>query len=140
VEQQGSIGHRCRLAWYARQTRSRGPAALALLGGLCALAGCTTVTIEAGDGSVTVERGFGLVSVQPVPGRTPMVIRSTSLGWQSGPAGQVLGFASARLTLLPPGCHLVLLDGAGSAWPQALWQRLAGSGLCQDDEPPPGER
>ena len=140
MEQQGSMEHRCRLAGRSSQTRSHGPAALALLGLLGALSGCTTVTIQAGDGSVTVERGFGVVSVQPVPGRTPMVIRSTSLGWQSGPAGQVLGFASARLTLLPPGCHLVLLDGAGSAWPQALWQRLAGSGLCQDDEPPPGER
>jgi hypothetical protein len=137
VEQPGPVGPQRGRARHGRWAGSPLLPALALAG---ALAGCTTVTVQAGDGRVTVERSFGFVQLLPAPGRTPMVIRSTSLGWQAGPAGQTLGFASARVTLLPAGCHLVLIDGAGALWPDALWQRLADGALCRDDEPPTGER
>jgi len=113
--------------------------AVALLG-LTGLLGCTTVTVHAGDGTVTVDRSFGFLTLRPQPGQTPMVLRSTALGWQSGPMGHSVGYHRASLTLLPPGCHLVLIDADLPRLASGPLQHLTGPGLCLVDSDPPGER
>lgn len=112
-------GVRPRLRWHG----------VGLAAALLALQACTTVTVHAGDGSISRESSFGFVTLRPVPGTTPMLVRSTALGWLSGPAGHHLGWTSAQLTLLPPGCHLILFDAADTASPD-----LARRGLCADPE------
>jgi hypothetical protein len=88
------------------------------------------VTVHAGDGSVTREHHFGVLNLQTVPGATPVVIRSSAFGWQSGPLGHTLGWSTARVTMLPPGCHLVLIDDAGVRPPGDPLLALAQRGPC----------
>lgn len=122
-----------------RLARRLCPAWVALTG-LLALPGCTTVTVHAGDGTVTVDRSFGFLTLRPLLGQTPMVLHSTALGWQSGPMGHSIGYAQARLTLLPPGCHLVLVDADVSRLATGPLNPLIGPGLCRVDADPTGER
>ncbi len=85
-----------------------GTRVLGVLGAL-GLAACSTVNIYAGDGSVAVHRSLGFVNLQPTLGSTPIVFRGTTLGLQSGPWGHSLGYSQTSLTLLPAGCHLVVM-------------------------------
>lgn len=96
----------------------------------CLASGCTVLRIEASDGQVTVERRAGLLVVQPLPGRQPMLLRSTALGWQAGPAGQGLGFISSRLVMMPPGCRVIVMAQPGQAWTREELQALADRQLC----------
>lgn len=104
-------------------------AALALVAA-AALPGCTVLSIQAGDGEVTVQRRAGLLVVQPQPGRAPMVLHSTALGWQAGPAGQGLGFVSSRLVMMPEGCRVIVMTQPGQAWTAAELKALAERQLC----------
>lgn len=116
-----------------------GAAVLTLAAGLLSSA-CTTVTVHAGDGTVTVQRSFGLLTVQPTPRQTAMVVHSATLGWQSGPTGQGIGYVQSRLTLLPPGCHLVLVDADVARLAESPVNPLIGPGLCRADRFATGER
>jgi hypothetical protein len=116
-----------------------GVASLFAAGCLLGLPACTSVTVYAGDGSVAVHRGLGFMSLQPAPGTTPMVLRSTSLGMQSGPWGHSLGYAKTSLTLLPAGCHLVItFDNDLQAASPAL-QALRKADPCATPTAIPGE-
>lgn len=113
----------------------RSPTRLAALAtallGLGALVGCSSLTVLAGDGSVTVERRFGFLNVTPVPGRTPLVLRSTALGLQSGPFGQVVGYSSAEVTMLPPDdCRIVVIVEPGRPIPGEQLREWAQAGVC----------
>jgi hypothetical protein len=96
---------------------------------LC-LPACTSVTVHAGDGSVAVHRGFGFLSLQPTPGTTPMVFHGITLGLQSGPWGHSLGYAQTRLTLLPPGCHVVVMPASAEQASRPTWQALREADPC----------
>lgn len=89
------------------------------------------MTVHAGDGSITRESSFGFVTLRAVPGTTPMLVRSTVLGWSSGPAGHHLGWTSAQLSLLPPGCHLILFDATA---PDSAWPDFVRRGLCAEPD------
>lgn len=94
------------------------------------LQGCTVLSIQAGDGEVTVQRRAGLLVVQPQPGRAPMVLHSTALGWQAGPAGQGLGFVSSRLVMMPEGCRVIVMAQPGQVWTAEQLEALAERQLC----------
>jgi hypothetical protein len=104
---------------------------------LC-LPGCTSVTVYAGDGSVAVHRGFGFLSLQPTPGTTPMVFHGITLGLQSGPWGHSLGYAQTRLTLLPPGCHVVVMPTSAEQANLPTWQALREADPCTVPTPRSG--
>ncbi len=107
---------------------------------LCALGlpACTTVNIYAGDGSVAVHRAFGFVSLQPALGSTPMVFRGTSLGLQSGPWGHSLGYTQTSLTLLPTGCHVVVMPANESQASSPALKALRDADPCAAATPKPG--
>jgi hypothetical protein len=94
------------------------------------LPACTTLTIEAGDGRVAVERHLGFVQVTPQPGTQPMVLTGTALGLQSGPLGSTLGFSRTRVTLLPDGCHVVVVLDADASLPAAPLRALLEGNPC----------
>ncbi len=113
----------------ARSCRAPFQAACCALG-LLSLQACTTVNIQAGDGSVAVHRSFGFVYLQPVPGRTAMVFRGTTLGLQSGPWGHSLGYAQTTLTLLPAGCHVVVMPASDNQANSPALKALRDSDPC----------
>lgn len=112
------------------QPRRTGFQAACCAFGLLCLQACTTVNIQAGDGSVAVHRSFGFVNLQPALGNTPMVFRGTMLGVQSGPWGHSLGYAQTTLTLLPAGCHVVVMPVTEQQANSPALKALRDSDLC----------
>lgn len=112
------------------RARVRATALVAALMAVAGLPGCAVLSIQAADGQVKVERRAGLLVVQPQPGLQPMVLQSTALGWQAGPAGQGLGWMSSRLVMMPEGCRVIVMASPGQAWTPAELQALADRQLC----------
>ncbi len=119
---------------------AQGRRGTALLVAACALQACTSITVLSGDGHVSVERSVGFLNITAHPGNTPVVLHSTALGLQSGPNGTMLGYSRSSVTVLPQGCHLVLVMEPGAALTEEQKQTLLRQDLCVVSPSPQGER
>lgn len=94
------------------------------------LQACTTLTVYSGDGSVDIQRIFGFINISPLPKGTPIIVRSNSLGLQSGPLGFMIGVSSTDVAFLPERCQFLLYFDAAVDLKEILSHLPAAKDIC----------